>query len=152
MSRRFADVNHPRAHMTWGEWIGVSIASVVAVLCFFAVFILFLLTYPARAQDVDLSAWYQSLKQPDNPKASCCGEADGYYADLISTGPNGEMIATITDTRSDAPRKRMHVPVGTKIIIPNHKITWRHGNPTQHNIVFLSTTRYVYCFVQAGGV
>jgi hypothetical protein len=32
---------------------------------------------PANA---DLKRWYQDLKQPDNPAASCCGEADAYWA------------------------------------------------------------------------
>ena len=27
--------------------------------------------------------WHQSLMQPDNPNASCCGEADAYWADEI---------------------------------------------------------------------
>ncbi len=25
--------------------------------------------------------WYEALMQPDNPSASCCGEADAYWAD-----------------------------------------------------------------------
>ena len=27
--------------------------------------------------------WYQALMQPDVPNASCCGEADAYWADEV---------------------------------------------------------------------
>jgi len=100
----------------------------------------------------DLSAWYRSLMQPDNPQASCCGQADGYYADKTAVGPNGELIAIITDTRSDDIRGRVHVPVGTRVTIPSYKVTWRYGNPTGHTIVFLTPSRAVLCYIQNGGV
>ena len=29
----------------------------------------------------EVREWYQALMQPDNPAASCCGEADAYWAD-----------------------------------------------------------------------
>ena len=35
---------------------------------------------PANAE---LKNWYQALKQPDNPAATCCGEADAYWADAF---------------------------------------------------------------------
>ncbi len=31
--------------------------------------------------DPGIREWYQALMQPDNPAASCCGEADAYWAD-----------------------------------------------------------------------
>lgn len=115
------------------------------------IFALLLLTSTASAQD--LSAWYSRLKQPDNRYISCCGEADGYIADRTETGPNGELIAIITDTRPDAPRKRMHIPPGTRIVVPRHKIgPWDEGNPTGHTIIFLSKDMAVYCYVGQGGV
>jgi len=102
--------------------------------------------------DPAIREWYKSVRQPDNPTISCCGEADAYWADATETGPNGELIAVITDDRPDEPLKRRHVPVGTRIVVPPHKITWRHGNPTGHTIIFLNTANDVYCFVQNGGV
>src|SRR5512138_2312502 len=69
----------------------------------------------------DLSAYFASLKQPDTG-ASCCGEADAYYADETETGPNGELVAIITDTRPDAPLRRLHIEPGTRFIVPPNKI------------------------------
>lgn len=126
----------------------------VATLCA----ALFLTTAQARDQgqwenaDPAIAEWFATLKQPDNPNVSCCGEADAYWADKVETGPNGEQIAIITDDRPDEPLKRQHVPIGTRIVVPAHKIKWDKGNPTDHNVIFLSRNLDVYCFVQNGGV
>jgi hypothetical protein len=80
----------------------------------------------AKAHDPDHhehAEWYQSLMQPDNPKASCCGEADAYWADEVHVR-DGKTYATITDDRPDGPRGRPHVDVGTEIEIPNLKLKW----------------------------
>jgi hypothetical protein len=95
--------------------------------------------------------WYQTLMQPDNPSASCCGESDAYWCDKINVRA-GKTFCTITDDWDDAPLKRPHVDVGTEVEIPNHKLKWDAGNPTGHSIVFLSRGGYVFCFVQNGGV
>jgi len=100
--------------------------------------------------------WYQELRQPDNPRMSCCGEADAYYADRLYT-KDGKNIAVITDTREDEPLRRPHVPVGTEIEIPNHKYKYDRGNPTGHSVIFLTLpdsngVREVYCFVDGTGV
>lgn len=102
--------------------------------------------------DPNLGAWYKSLMQPDNPNVPCCGESDAYWADNTETGPNGELIAIITDDRPDEPLKRRHVPVGTKILVPPHKITWKFGNPTFHTVIFLNASNEPFCYVQNGGV
>ena len=106
--------------------------------------------------DPELSMWFQSLRQPDNPQISCCGEADSYWADDVrverDSDGNAIVVATVTDTRPDEPLGRVHVPPGTRIIIPPHKITWKHGNPTGHTIVFLGAQQQLFCFIQAGGV
>ena len=117
-----------------------------------------LLSLPAPARDLgqwensdpNIRAWFQSLMQPDVPTSSCCGEADGYWADEIHVR-DGKVFATITDDRDDSPLKRPHVPVGTEIEVPPNKIKWDRGNPTGHNIIFLSTYKFVYCFVQGSG-
>jgi hypothetical protein len=89
--------------------------------------------------------------QPDVPNASCCGEADAYWADEIHVR-DGKSYATITDDRPDEPLGRPHLKNGTEIEIPNHKLKWDRSNPTGHGIVFLSRIGYVFCYVQPGGV
>ena len=101
-------------------------------------------------QDPSIAAWFATLMQPDNPHMSCCGQADGYWADQVNV-IDGQVIATITDTRDDAPLMRQHVPAGTKIVIPPNKLKFDRGNPVGHAIVFLSVNREVYCFVQDSG-
>ena len=59
--------------------------------------------------------------------------------------------ATITDDREDWPLRRHHVPVGTVIQVPDHKLKWDQGNPTGHYVIFLSTGNFVYCFVTGSG-
>lgn len=114
--------------------------------------------------DPVVKKWFEGLKQPDNPSVSCCGESDAYWCDDIFVR-QGKTFCRITDDRDDTPLKRPHVPVGTEIFIPNHKLTWKDpqgnyvGNPTGHAIVFLSLINYpngnteynVYCFVQSTG-
>jgi hypothetical protein len=105
--------------------------------------------------DPAIAEWYRELKQPDNPTISCCGKADAYYADAYTK--DGKNIAVITDTRPDEPLGRPHVPPGTEIVIPDHKMKWDRGNPTGHSIIFLSNSndeglRDVYCFVDGTGV
>jgi hypothetical protein len=101
--------------------------------------------------DPAIREWYQALMQPDVPTASCCGEADAYWADEVHV-KNGKTYAIITDDRPDEPRRRPHVDVGTEIEIPDHKLKWDKSNPTGHGIVFLSRGGYVFCYVQPGGV
>ena len=56
--------------------------------------------------DPAVREWYQALMQPDVPTASCCGEADAYWADeivwnrrfvdVISATPNGRRVVDLT--------------------------------------------------------
>src|ERR1700730_1212721 len=101
--------------------------------------------------DPAVREWYRSLKQPDNPIVPCCGESDAYFADEIHVR-DGKTYATITDDRDDAPLGRHHVPVGTEIFIPDHKLKWSDGNPTGHAIVFLNVNNEAYCYVQGSGI
>ena len=106
--------------------------------------------------DPAIRQWYQALMQPDVPNASCCGEADACWADEIHVR-DGKSYATITDDRPDEPLGRPHLKNGTEIEIPNHKYKWDRGNPTGHNIIFLSNVgnngqRDVYCFVTGTGI
>ena len=102
------------------------------------------------AVDPALRQWYEALMQPDVPTASCCGEADAYFADEIHVR-DGKTYVTITDDRPDEPRGRPHIDTGTEIEVPAHKLKWDKGNPTGHGIIFLSRNRYVFCYVQPGG-
>jgi hypothetical protein len=104
-----------------------------------------------EASDPAVRQWYRDLRQPDYPTAPCCGEADAYWADEIHVR-DGKTFATITDDRPDGPLGRPHVPNGTEIEIPNHKLKWDRGNPTGHGVLFMRVDRYVFCYVQPGGV
>lgn len=107
--------------------------------------------YAAKAHDAEapeLDAWYAGLMQPDNPAASCCGEADAYWCDVLHVR-EGKTFCTITDDREVVGRP--HVDVGTVVEIPDNKLKWDRGNPTGHAVVFLSRGGWVYCFVQSGG-
>lgn len=96
--------------------------------------------------DPEVRAWIQSLKMPDVPQMSCCGEADAYEADLGEVGPDGQNYAVITGTRGNP------LPLGTRLLIPPKKVQNTQGNPSGHVIVFASTSGIVYCFIPNGGV
>jgi hypothetical protein len=99
----------------------------------------------------EIRQWYRALMQPDNPAISCCGEADAYWADAFEV-EGDRYVAIITDSRPDEPLRRKHVDVGTRIVVPNHKLKYDQSNPTGHGIIFLSSRDYVYCYVAPGGV
>ncbi len=88
------------------------------------------------AVDPAVREWYQALMQPDVPTASCCGEADAYWADEVHVR-GGKTYAIITDDRPDEPRQRPHIDIGTEVEIPDNKLKWDRSNPTGHGIVFL---------------
>lgn len=107
--------------------------------------------------NTDISKWFESLRQPDQPGVSCCGEADAYWADSYEVTPNGEYVAIITDERVVEGRKP--IPSGTRVTIPKKKITFKQSNPTGHGIVFINPyfedsvdPAHVYCYLPPGGV
>jgi hypothetical protein len=65
--------------------------------------------------------WFQGLRQPDNPRVSCCGEADAYEADIFEVD-GGHYVAVITDGKGE-------IPNGTKIPVPNHKMNGTRETP-----------------------
>ena len=88
--------------------------------------------------------WFQGLRQPDNPRLSCCGEADAYEADLFEVHED-RYVAIITDGKGE-------IPNGTKITVPNTKLKWDEGNPTGHGIIFIGIHGQVHCYIVPGGV
>jgi hypothetical protein len=126
----------------------VSVALTVIAAAFVVAFMLVVLS---RADEAD---WYRSVMMPDLPNISCCGPADAYFSDRGEIDAEGNFVAIITDTRPDDMLwgRRVHVPPGTRVIIPRRKIQWRFGNPTGHPIVFLGAGGTVYCFIPLGGV
>jgi hypothetical protein len=99
----------------------------------------------------ELDEWYATLRQPDFPLLSCCGEADAYWCDDYYSR-DGKAYCRITDDR--VVPGRPSVPMGTEVFIPDYKLKFDRGNPTGHAVVFMSRHpyNYVYCFVQNGGV
>ena len=93
--------------------------------------------------------WFQNLKQPDNPRLSCCGEADSYEADLYEQDGNN-YIAIITGQGPVV--NKLHIPEGTRLRVPNAKIKWDKGNSTGHGIIFLGRDYTIYCYVPPAGI
>lgn len=90
--------------------------------------------------------WVRNLMQPDNPMVSCCGLSDAYWADIYES-EGDHYVAIITDDRPDEPLGRPHIPVGTRIPVPNPKIKWDTPNPSEHGWLFLQMgTHSVYCY------
>jgi hypothetical protein len=103
-----------------------------------------------EATTADVRLWFRNLMQPDNPAASCCGEADAYYADSFDV-EDDHYVAVITDQREDLPLGRRHIAPGTRVPVPNQKMKWDAGNPTGHGVIFIGGGQ-VLCYVAPGGV
>jgi hypothetical protein len=93
--------------------------------------------------------WFQNLKQPDNPRVSCCGEADSYEADLYEQDGNS-YVAIITGQGPAV--NKPYIPEGTRLKVPNNKIKWDQGNPTGHGIIFVGTNYTIFCYVPPTGL
>lgn len=156
ITRHFTGTRRPRGETGASDAIGSGLGVIVSIAVGIVIVSVFG-TPQARAWNPDMdrdsavSQWFKSLMQPDNKTIPCCGKADAYWADIAKTDADGNLIAVITDDRDDAPLGRHHVPVGTHILVPKHKIKWDQGNPTGHIVVFLSDRNDVYCYVQNGG-
>jgi hypothetical protein len=111
-----------------------------------------LMTLPTLARDNGqwegadpvVRQWFQSLKQPDHPRLSCCGEADAFEADNFEV-EDDHYVAVITDGKGV-------IPNGTRIKVPNPKMKFDSGNPTGHGIIFIGNQGQIYCYVTPGGV
>jgi hypothetical protein len=95
-------------------------------------------------QPEHIRQWFQSLKQPDHPRVSCCGEADAFEADRFEADGD-HYVAIITNGKG-------LIPSGTRIPVPNQKLKWDAGNPTGHGIIFIGPQGEVYCYVTPSGL
>ena len=90
--------------------------------------------------------WMKSLKQPHQPKSSCCGVADQYYVSDYkpSAKPNVAFIATVIG-RPGWP--------DFEIDVPSHTVMWNEPNPTGRGVIFIvdGEARFVTCFVPGTG-
>jgi len=96
--------------------------------------------------DPHVRSWFNSLRQPDNPAVSCCGDADAYFADLMEV-KDGRMLATITDSRGNP------IPAGTVIEVPPQKVN-KDANIVGRIIIFLGGSPkrpMVFCYVPGTG-
>ncbi len=91
--------------------------------------------------DPRIKEWFESLKQPDHPRVSCCGEADAYEADNFEV-EGDHYVAIITGHRAVNT-----IPLGSRIPVPRQKMKYDAGNPTGHGIIFIDTQRRVLCYV-----
>ena len=116
-------------------------------LCFG--FVLLLVAAPAPARDngqctnspTNVRQWFQRLMQPDNPRVSCCGEADAFEADRFEV-EGDHYVAIITGHRAVTA-----IPLGSRIPVPRQKMKYDAGNPTGHGIIFIDAQRRVLCYV-----
>ena len=124
------------------------------VVVLFITFLSSAVAWPLAAQARDngqlpavpnnVRTWYKGLTQPDNPKTSCCGEADAFEADSFEV-VGDHYVAIITNGRGD-------FPTGARILVPNNKMKWDSGNPTGHGIIFIGSDAHVLCYVTPGGI
>jgi hypothetical protein len=102
-----------------------------------------------HSADVEFAEWMMSLKQPDNPIASCCGPADQFYVERY-------------EASAVAPGGFRAMVDGEWIEVPAHKVVWDRVNPTGRGVIFLSTRSdfpvtgdkkdaIVFCFVPGAG-
>jgi len=89
--------------------------------------------------------WFQSLMQPDDPRVSCCGEADAYEADLFER--DGDHWVAIITGQGPGAASKPYIPEGTRISVPKSKMKWDQGNPTGHGIIFIGSSGEVFCYV-----
>jgi hypothetical protein len=152
---------------------------VIAGVCIIAALMFF--SGPAHSRDLgqwgnndpEISQWYRTLMQPDNPSVSCCGESDAYWCDDVgselitpqvdadhpgnTTKPVVKNFCRITDDREDGPRRRPHIDIGTKFYIPDDKMKWGPNDAqprkdwTTGNPVELNPTGHAIIFLSSGG-
>jgi hypothetical protein len=91
----------------------------------------------------EIREWFQSLRQPDHPRISCCGEADAFEADIFEA-EGDHYVAIITDGKGV-------IQNGSRISVPNAKMKWDKGNPTGHGIIFIGDRGQIFCYVTPGG-
>jgi hypothetical protein len=113
-------------------------------------------------KDTDRSAFFSNLKRPDFYPKSCCGEADGYEADIYQRNADGSYDVEITEGSAKVfpdGSTRPELKDGTRVHVPATQINppiETMLNPTGHAWLFVSIVRPVgsgdavpgltYCF------
>lgn len=148
-----------RSHMSVAQFL-LAVLAGIAILAAIACW-----AVPVRAQEdrwaspPHVREWFETLMQPDQPTVRCCGESDAYWADSFETSGN-QYVAIITDERPPCSETvvppecvmyRPHIPPGTKVLVPNHKLKFDKGNPTGHGVLFVTPQLVVLCYVAPGG-
>lgn len=111
-----------------------------------AFFVIALLAVSAAAHEVGspYAEWFESLRVPDYPATSCCGEADQYWADTYVEVDDGLRVLAYR-TRADG-------SLDTRtVVVPLSKVDWNRNNPTGKIVVFIGGTGMPYCLVPANG-
>ena len=117
--------------------------------------ILFLMLLPTKAvafdhgfpKDTARSEFFQQLKRQDFYPKSCCGEADGYEADIYQKNPDGSYDVEITEgSEKEFPdtTTRPALKNGTRVHVPANQINppvETQFNPTGHAWLFVSIVR-----------
>lgn len=108
------------------------------------------LIWAARADDMDAMLrkhYFEQAKKAttresvnDLRTVNCCGEGDAVKVKIIGQGPNGLIIAQVTDTMRSANGK-----VGDVIQVPPGKITVRLYSPFAEPIAFIASDLGVWC-------
>ena len=95
----------------------------------------------AHEDDIPFAEWMLSLKQPDNPVASCCGPVDQYYALSYEGAANGFTVRFIN--------KQNQIQ---QISVPEEKVIYGINNPTGKGVLFISSYGQIFCFIPSNGV
>lgn len=87
-----------------------------------------------------IQQWYANAKQPHAAGeylSSCCGTADAYWVDKVDKIIDAGVFVTVTDDRQITYR----IPRNSQtVFIPKERLDDRfQGNPTGHNVVFLTS-------------
>lgn len=102
----------------------------------------------------------RTLMRPDEPGASCCGEADAFITDNFVPAGNGDLWAIISADYPDTPgavqddgsysATTYGLKIGDRVFVPRAKIntdpaeTWSSGG---HGVIFLRPSdRMVLCY------
>ena len=100
-------------------------------------------------QDKRLREWFNSVKRPDLPNVSCCGEADAFRVAVLS-----ETATEVTVQVIEPNRFLPEVKVGRVFKFSRNALQHRYGNAVGVPLIFITLhNEQVVCFIpSADGV